>query len=228
MGHVLKCGWKVVAIWIQYDSVWMSCCSKGKCIRDGHLFMQWINLNDTLNFVHITSISKMSNTRPPTITLRRRRYFVSSPPLPLLGQSCRMTISSSDDGDEDSSFFVIQNESEDDEFLISANQTNSNNESDVGVVVSGKDPPFLENCPTCDNTGFVKCTKCDGKGVIQNPRSVNVFYCIACVGHKKLRCPACRGKLLHVSIKLSLRFVFVSFSIQVLPFSFLLCVGLFT
>lgn len=58
----------------------------------------------------------------------------------------------------------------------------------------GPDPEFIEKCPTCDNTGFVPCTTCDAQGVIKNPRSVNVFYCPDCVGHRKLRCPACGGK----------------------------------
>lgn len=58
----------------------------------------------------------------------------------------------------------------------------------------GPDRPFLESCATCDNTGFVPCSTCIGQGVVQNKRSVNVFYCPDCVGHKKVRCPACGGK----------------------------------
>lgn len=60
--------------------------------------------------------------------------------------------------------------------------------------LEGPDPPFLENCETCHNTGFVICTTCKGQGHLKNPRSVNVFYCPDCVGHKKLRCPTCGGK----------------------------------
>lgn len=58
----------------------------------------------------------------------------------------------------------------------------------------GSDPEFLPACDTCATTGFVPCKKCDGAGVIKNPRSSNVFFCPDCVGHKKLRCPACGGK----------------------------------
>lgn len=56
------------------------------------------------------------------------------------------------------------------------------------------DPPFLIECGTCNNTGFVPCPKCNAEGFIRNPRSVNVFYCPDCVGYKKLRCPKCGGK----------------------------------
>lgn len=56
------------------------------------------------------------------------------------------------------------------------------------------DAPFIQNCSTCNNSGFVPCSKCDAQGVIRNQRSVNVFYCPDCVGHKKLRCHACGGK----------------------------------
>lgn len=70
--------------------------------------------------------------------------------------------------------------------------TQSQNGSYEGV--RGKDPPFLEYCTTCDRTGFVPCTNCNATGVVKSPNSVNVFYCSKCVGHKKLRCPACGGK----------------------------------
>ena len=58
----------------------------------------------------------------------------------------------------------------------------------------GPDEPFLKHCATCANTGFVPCAACDAQGVVRNERSGNVFYCRECVGHKKLRCPACGGK----------------------------------
>ncbi len=58
----------------------------------------------------------------------------------------------------------------------------------------GKDPPFLEDCTTCESSGFVPCNHCNATGVVKNPNSVNVFYCPKCVGHRKLRCPACGGK----------------------------------
>lgn len=58
----------------------------------------------------------------------------------------------------------------------------------------GPDPKFLEDCQTCQNSGFVPCSKCEAKGYIRNPRSPNVFYCPDCVGHAKLRCPTCGGK----------------------------------
>lgn len=58
----------------------------------------------------------------------------------------------------------------------------------------GPDPEFIEHCETCDDTGFVPCSTCNAQGHIRNPRSTNVFYCPDCVGHKKLRCPACGGK----------------------------------
>lgn len=60
--------------------------------------------------------------------------------------------------------------------------------------VLGPDPPFIEECDTCKNSGFVPCGTCGGDGYVKNPRSINVFYCPDCVGHKKLRCPACGGK----------------------------------
>lgn len=68
----------------------------------------------------------------------------------------------------------------------------------IKIDISGEtekhDAPFLENCPTCHNTGFVPCPKCNAEGFVRNSRSVNVFYCPDCVGHKKLRCPTCGGK----------------------------------
>ena len=66
--------------------------------------------------------------------------------------------------------------------------------SPTGTVESAGESEFLENCETCGNTGFVECHKCKGSGMIRNPRSVNVFYCPVCVGHKKVRCPSCGGK----------------------------------
>lgn len=61
-------------------------------------------------------------------------------------------------------------------------------------TLGSPDPPFLNDCQTCNNTGFVPCSKCNAEGLIRNPRSVNVFYCPDCVGYKKLRCPTCGGK----------------------------------
>lgn len=58
----------------------------------------------------------------------------------------------------------------------------------------GPDPPFIENCEACNNSGFVACATCDSQGVVRNERSGNVFFCPDCVGHKKLRCPSCGGK----------------------------------
>lgn len=53
--------------------------------------------------------------------------------------------------------------------------------------------PWL-TCDVCRSTGFVPCRVCDASGMVQRPNSSNVFFCPQCVGHKKLRCPACGGK----------------------------------
>lgn len=64
----------------------------------------------------------------------------------------------------------------------------------VDELPLGDDPEFLPACETCQTTGFVPCKNCDATGVVKNERSSNVFFCPICVGHKKLRCPACGGK----------------------------------
>lgn len=81
--------------------------------------------------------------------------------------------------------FVVISDEDDDHVAIHTVQSASE---------LGPDPQFIEECDTCSNTGFIPCPKCDAKGYIKNPRSVNVFYCPDCVGHRKLRCPTCGGK----------------------------------
>lgn len=86
-------------------------------------------------------------------------------------------------------YYVIQNDKDVDFATILKNPLP---ESEVSSL--GPDPPFLEECEVCNNTGFVPCSNCLATGVIRNERSGNVFYCLDCVGHKKVRCPSCGGK----------------------------------
>lgn len=91
----------------------------------------------------------------------------------------------------DSSYVVIH---EDDEEAGITPTLFTSSSSSIANDTLGPDQPFIEDCDTCNNTGFVLCTTCNGDGYLKNPRSSNVFYCHVCVGHKKLRCPSCGGK----------------------------------
>lgn len=73
---------------------------------------------------------------------------------------------------------------------------------EFGPTVSREDPqsgvqqsesPWMD-CTTCNNSGFVPCRTCGATGMVKRSSSPNMFYCPDCVGHKKLRCPACGGK----------------------------------
>lgn len=52
----------------------------------------------------------------------------------------------------------------------------------------------VESCDTCRNSGFVPCKDCNSLGYVRREGQTNVFYCMSCVGHGKVRCPSCGGK----------------------------------
>jgi hypothetical protein len=60
------------------------------------------------------------------------------------------------------------------------------------------DEEVVENCITCNNSGFTICTECDGKGIVN--RGPNTVYCPQCVGYKKVRCYNCGGKCIRCSV----------------------------
>ena len=55
----------------------------------------------------------------------------------------------------------------------------------------------IEDCVTCNSTGFVGCPECRGAGYIQ--RGEVAVFCPTCVGYKKIRCGTCGGKCLKCS-----------------------------
>lgn len=55
----------------------------------------------------------------------------------------------------------------------------------------------IEDCMTCNNSGFTICAECDGKGIVN--RGANTVYCPQCVGYKKVRCHNCGGKCISCS-----------------------------
>ena len=59
-------------------------------------------------------------------------------------------------------------------------------------IRGGNSENVIENCFNCQNTGFVKCTECDGNGYIQ--KGGIAAFCSACTGYKKTRCSSCGGK----------------------------------
>jgi thiol-disulfide isomerase/thioredoxin len=56
---------------------------------------------------------------------------------------------------------------------------------------------MIEDCVTCNSTGFVGCPECQGVGYIQ--KGEVAVFCPTCVGYKKIRCGTCGGKCLKCS-----------------------------
>lgn len=58
--------------------------------------------------------------------------------------------------------------------------------------------PSMEKCEVCEGSGFVSCGECEGKGAVERCSSDGqhklAVTCPACVGYKRLRCPACGGQ----------------------------------
>lgn len=123
----------------------------------------------------------------PLIPLLRRRAPCVSRDAPTSQQSRPSYIVRSDDDSDDEDPYLTRIS------LPTPSPDAGRTQANVPAAV-GPDPPFLPDCTTCHNSGFVPCTKCGAEGVVRNERSGNVFYCAQCVGHKKLRCPACGGK----------------------------------
>lgn len=48
------------------------------------------------------------------------------------------------------------------------------------------------NCNTCNNSGMIACTTCDGRGFVMKGDIAG--FCSACMGGKKVRCTKCGGK----------------------------------
>lgn len=58
--------------------------------------------------------------------------------------------------------------------------------------------PSMEECTVCEGSGFVSCGECEGVGAVERSSSDGkhklAVTCPACVGYKRLRCPACGGQ----------------------------------
>lgn len=69
-------------------------------------------------------------------------------------------------------------------------------EYEVGELHEGS--KSMEDCETCENSGFVPCGNCESKGVVirssPDGKHTLVITCPTCVGYKRLRCPSCGGK----------------------------------
>lgn len=64
--------------------------------------------------------------------------------------------------------------------------------------VSHEGSESMQGCGVCGGSGFVSCGECEGTGAVERSSADGehkmAVLCPACVGYKKLRCPACGGK----------------------------------
>mmetsp|Transcript_20580 Transcript_20580/g.19913 ORF Transcript_20580/g.19913 Transcript_20580/m.19913 type:complete len:255 (+) Transcript_20580:163-927(+) len=71
-------------------------------------------------------------------------------------------------------------------------ETYKKNLKDRLMGLRGGQNDDTENCMTCQNTGFIDCIDCEGKGYIK--KGTLAAFCPSCTGYKKNRCSACGGK----------------------------------